>query len=211
MFGLFGSRMPAPAFTADLVWQSRAALLAGLRERLAEQCRANDAVLMIAHFKADVRELEKLLKPTTVETRSFGEGDIPARSDGLSPLVLLHSDALRPSGGRPKASSGTTVHAAVLGHYPLPYADLQVSAALGEMSASVTVTYYEALDSPFFAAFHAERLISMCRAMGIADDECIELPHGRAIANAQRKYAKRVRNEMTADSIEEWFRYNVGR
>jgi len=91
-------------------------------------------------------------------------------------------------------------------HYPLSDTEQQLFLKLGLAEAHVLC----ALDEPLFQQFKGERIVGLMKSMGMESDEIVGHPMvSKAIRNAQKKIAERIKVEIKASSPEEWFEANL--
>ena len=72
-----------------------------------------------------------------------------------------------------------------------------------------SVTFFTALDSPFFEAFGGDRLGVFIKQLGFKDNE--KISHAmvsKSVIRAQEQFEKKVKNEEPAESIEQWIKVN---
>tara|TARA_R110000744_G_scaffold106203_1_gene202395 strand:- start:157 stop:699 length:543 start_codon:yes stop_codon:yes gene_type:complete len=94
--------------------------------------------------------------------------------------------------------------------YPLsgPYTNLINSV---QQRSKTSIQALSHLDSPIFIKMGGEKLKTLVARLGIREDESIS--HAmvtRAISNLQSKLDQKVVAEREANSIEDWYRTNVG-
>lgn len=91
-------------------------------------------------------------------------------------------------------------------HYPLSSVEQQLFLSLGIQEAPVL----SSLDDPLFQLFGGERTIELMRKLGMDEHEVIGHPFvTKAIRNAQKKLADKIRTEHKASSQQDWFARNL--
>jgi hypothetical protein len=91
-------------------------------------------------------------------------------------------------------------------HHPSTSVEQQVFLALGLTAVPVL----SALDEPFFENFGGTGTIEMMRKLGMDENEA--LGHGmisKAIRNAQKKLAEKMKSDLPASSQREWIQRNL--
>lgn len=91
-------------------------------------------------------------------------------------------------------------------HYPLPEIELTYFEKLKQPEIPVL----SALDEPFFQLFGGDRLVKLMDSLGLEEGEAIgHKMITKAIQNAQKKIASKVKFEKMAASQKEWFSLNL--
>jgi hypothetical protein len=146
-----------------------------------EQIRNNPDTVIIAWFEESFEQIENLI-----------------RSNNLKAEIYLSREPA------PHNVSGKRV--LFFEHHPLVNKEKELFEKLQLKEA----IFYCALDEPLFKYFGGDRIISMMKDLGLAENEAIEHTMiTSAIRNAQEKISKKVVFDHSAKSQADWFLKNI--
>ena len=149
-------------------------------EACAKMAQANEDVIFVCWFQKTNNKLAEFLMERAVNATIMLISDLSASTQGK---LLIFAE-----------------------HYPLSEIEQELFLKLGLTEAHVLC----ALDEPLFQQFKGERIVGLMKSMGMESDEIVgHAMVSKAISNAQRKIAERIKVEIKASSPEEWFEANL--
>jgi preprotein translocase subunit SecA len=197
----------------DQVWFDSNRKLAALCAAAQTYTAAAKSTLILSHFPASLTKLNRLLSKSGVTTRTFSISD-------ASHLCAAEPGAVWTGSARAFAAANPTSVGApaksqlqiiVLEHHPRRSQDQALIEAASRLSCNGELCFCFSLDDPLLLHFNGESSQKLFKRMGIDENE--SLSHHlitTAIRSAQEKIERQVRRDLQAESIEDWFRYNLG-
>lgn len=81
---------------------------------------------------------------------------------------------------------------------------------LSKNFSQFSLTYHYSIDEPVFKLFGGERINNLLLMLGLKEEEAIEHPMvARAIENAIEKLNSKIKSNLDANSLQEWFDKNL--
>jgi len=194
--------------TTDLKWN-------GIVDEVLRERAENVFILVVAHFKKTAAELKKQFHSRGLEFRDYEEhscfGGWGAETN--QPVLITAERISELDGTIRQFGKEKRVLVLVAEHYPLPEGDDALFSFLSNLPCRSTIRFHSALDDPLFKIFGGEgigRVIEIMKTLGQNEKEYIS--HHlvtSAIRRAQERIKKNAKANNRADSMEEWFRYNL--
>jgi preprotein translocase subunit SecA len=196
----------------DGVWPTVGGKLEALAAE-AERVREDGAVLVLAHFESTLGAVRHVLGEHSAEPDHLTATDVrevvadPRVGAVTSALATRFTAAPAPVRAAPEASLSVLVAE----RYPTPDRDASVCAAASALPYRARVRFFLSLEDELIRRFCGARMQAALDALGLqADDELSHPMIARAVANAQRKVAKRTRADLDSASPADWFQVNLG-
>ena len=212
MFGLFRKKTNTQTLP-DCVWRTRQELFEQLNKTLGNKLNQAHCVLAVAHFDESYARLQSFLDASGLSFSRFDHNALHGRSglSGQQRLMLAHgSDFGEQYPPVERWDTKKTVYIVSIERYPMAYADQIIADFSAGLPFVVKLEWHLALDDPFMKTFGSDRTLDLITA-NLSQGECISHKMvTRAIENAQKDLAKKIRGEHRAANAEDWFRLNLG-
>jgi len=218
LFGaLFGNR--GPVFD-DRIWLTEEAKTVDLTKQVEVERGSDMFPLIIHHFDDTGSYMEAALQKAGVlccRVTNFSviqAGDVSSwKKTGDAVIVnsnIVPSAVQRGEATRTKISGAKKVHVHLCEHHPALLRDTHVLNLDKFLPLDMHFTCYTGLDEPWFKGMGMDQIKEIMIRLGL--DESVPLQHDmitRALLNAQKKMARRVRQEIPCVSCEEWVQRNL--
>jgi preprotein translocase subunit SecA len=202
-----------PAYS-DKVWSTKQAAYKGMITDTLLAIRQGQVPLVLVSFEQSRQDLIVFLKEQQVpfcELNSDSTADAALHDKVVcivNSLSLMNSTSVN-SEVRSLVKNGRVMFL-FLGHYPLPARDNKIIEEVRKLSPEADLTFYSSLDEPIFNLFGGENLVGLLEKLGMNEEEVIEHSMVRkSMERAREKLQTMVKQEVAADSQEEWFEKNV--
>jgi preprotein translocase subunit SecA len=207
----------------DKIWWNTERKLTGIAQETAFATVRGGNVLVLSHFERTLSAVETALRTTNIEPESFSLDAAELCESSLQSTGRVWIGLARafhtPSRQFASASSSeaqerrqSALSIIVAEHHPLGSRDEQLIQTAQALSCSPQICFHLALDDPLLVHFSGDSIQKLFRRMG-ADEET-SLSHSfvtTAIRRGQEKIEREVPRDLTAQSIDDWFKYNLPR
>lgn len=196
----------------DKVWFDSERKLKGILADVVSATAAGDNVLVLSHFPVTLTKLIRLLSGAGIQHRSYASFDAPQLCEAAPGTVWV---GLARSFQAPPALHVTGTNKAqlkilVLEHHPRRSKDQALLDFAEKLSCAPEVCFHFSLDDPLLLHFSGETIQKLFRKIGIDESESLSNPLiTKAMANAQERIESAVPQDLQAESIEDWFKYNI--
>jgi hypothetical protein len=181
----------------DVIWLTRQAKLNAIRQavahRLAEQTRPV-AIMLVAHFPDCLAELRQIVEQV-----------------GPSDSITVASAAAlkRETASIRSFDQSLIVDMLASERHPLPSHDEAALNFAQALPCRCRLVHHLSLEDPLIRMFSGERVPTILRRLGMAEDKPIESKMvARQIRSGQEKLASRCFSDYPADSAKEWLERN---
>jgi len=200
----------------DAIWPNTEARYLGLLSEIKNRLRVDQIVIVCAHFKDTLEQLEICLKENSLNPARWQGGSLRS-SFNFSPsaptdpeLYLICSEDLSPNPGRSRFSdnekSNIRLSFIVTEVYPTPSRYGIIKKNLKTLPCSSRLSRHISLDEKLFDLFGGEQMRGMLKQLGMNEYEALHSSLvTRSVASAQKKIKSRALSEGPASSTEEWF------
>jgi hypothetical protein len=171
---------------------------------------AGNSVLVLSQFPVALTKVIRLLSDANVQHRSYSTFDFAQLCEAAPGTVWVGlARAFQPTA----QISGVTkcdLTILVLEHHPRRSEDQALLDAAATLSCSAEVCFNLSLDDPLLVHFQGEAIQKLFRTMRIDEGDFISNRLiTTAVASAQEKMESVVPQDLQAESIEDWFKYNI--
>ena len=180
----------------DVIWLTKSAKLDGLAKTVSEALAGPeppDAVLLVAHFRDCLDDLQKLVDGDRIAgpVGIVSAGDLGGRTAGMS------------------LDESRKILIVVCERHPLRTHDDGIGEFAAGLPCRSRLVHHVSLDDPLMKASAGAWVTNTLRNLGMKEDAPIESPMvARRIKAAQDKLADRCRSDHPADSAEAWMERN---
>lgn len=196
----------------DKVWfDSNKKLQAICNEVQTESSNGNN-VLLLSHFPVTLSALRRWLGERAMKLVEFSLYDsfrLCSSSPGTVWLGLaraFQAAASTPTQNPPAAQ----LRIVVAEHHPRQSRDQELINAAAKLPCDSELGFHFSLNDPLLEYFGGVSIRKLFQQLGVDEAECITHPLvTSAIRNAQEKIEKQVPKDVQAESIEDWFKYNL--
>lgn len=198
----------------DKVWFDSERKLSGIVADIRSEIEAGNNVLVLSHFPVALTKLIRSLTDANIQHRSYSAYDVAQLCEAAPGTVWVGTARAfqPPSTLHASGPNKAGLKVLVLEHHPRRSKDQALLDFAAQLTCEPEVRFYFSLDDPLLLHFNGTSIQSLFRKMGI--DKSEYLSHSlitTAIANAQEKIESGVSQDLQAESIEDWFRYNLKR
>ena len=195
----------------DKVWFDSERKLSGIVSDVRSEIEAGNNVLVLSHFPVALTKLIRRLTDSNIQHRSYSAYDAAQLCEAAPGTVWVGTArAFQPPSTLQRSGPNKAgLKILILEHHPRRSKDQALLDFAEQLVCKPEVRFYFSLDDPLLLHFNTS-IQSLFRKMGI--DEAEHLSHSlitMSIANAQEKIESRVKQDLQAESIEDWFRYNL--
>jgi len=180
-------------------------------------------VIVIAHFAVTLAALERTLRSASVQYQHSSSSDMfeppevvppmpgePATGEPAGATWLGLAGSCAWFAGWASQQSKLPLRIIVAEHHPRYSPDQSIIELAGRATYGSELCFHISLDDPLLKYFGGASLQSLLEKLGLSADGCISHPLvTRAIRNAQEKIERKVPRELPAESIQDWFKYNL--
>jgi hypothetical protein len=207
------TRKPKGIEVSDRIWLKQEAKFQGL----CKEIDTSPVTLAVAHFPDTLRRLRTELAQCNLAHRDhanrLSSADFLRAAQGDHPpsVILVQAEALVPDEFPPPAADETPPVSILVAerHFLRSHDERIVDFARG-LGPRCRLSFHLSLEDPLMKVFVGEWVGQMLGNLGMTDARPIENAMiGRRIKDAQAKLAERVMDERSADSAEEWLRWNA--
>jgi hypothetical protein len=211
--GLFSLLKSEKSTYTDKVWRTRPMALRGMITEALKAMTHNEISIVFTFFDKTQQGIVDFLKKSNapyfqITSELTGEAARQEKVVFLCDAGLVQSPSLLSL--LTIWSTKTKVTFLFAGHYPLPTKEKPVVQKLALTFPKSEMIFCSSLDDPSFSVFGSDRMVDLLDKLGMKEDEAIE--HAlvtKAMENAREKVENTVRNEITANSEEDWFAKNL--
>lgn len=169
-------------------------------------------VLALSHFQSCLSTLEQVLHERAVPYHKFSTFDSAALCVGPSAKVWVGlARAFQPANAlQPRSSAIARLRMIVTEHHPRQSKDKAIIESAANLACESELCFHTSLDDPLLRYFNGDAIQRLFKQLGIDEDECISHPLvTTAIRGAQEKIENLVPKDLQAESMEDWFKYNL--
>lgn len=196
----------------DKVWWSRERKLNGLCDEIAAARAWRGNVLALAHFEDTLSSLEAALRSRAIECRTFSLFDsstLCAEQKGQVWVGLARAFQPPPTLASNQSSSAY-VEVIVAEHHPRRSCDEDLIRAAATIPCRTQVSFHISLDDPLIVHFSGDSIQKLFKQLGASEVDSLSNPMiTAAIRQAQEKVESQVPRDLAAQSMADWFRYNL--
>lgn len=179
-------------------------VIAGLAE--------GNSVLALSHFQSSLSTLEQLLHERAVRYQKFSTFDSAVLCLASSAKVWVGlARVFQPATPlRPQSLARARLLMIVTEHHPRQSKDQAIIESAASLACESELCFHSSLDDPLLRYFNGDAIQRLFKQLGIDEDECIS--HHlvtTAIRGAQEKIEDLVPKDLQAESMEDWFKYNL--
>lgn len=196
----------------DKVWFDSERKLLGIVSDMRSEIEAGNNVLVLSHFPVSLTKLIRLLSDANIQHRSYSSFDAAQLCEASSGTVWvgLARAFQAPPAMHVSGANKAPLKILVLEHHPLRSKDQALLDFAEKLSCEPEVCFYFALDDPLLLHFNGDSIQTLFKKIGIDESETLSHPLiTKAMANAQEKLESSVPQDLQAESIEDWFKYNL--
>jgi len=194
----------------DKVWYDEARKLEQICLRVSDVCKSGHSILLLSHFESALGVLARLLREKGIDHERSPVNLAELAASGQARVWLSPARAFQPAKKLSSAAEKVSLEIIVAEHHPMKTRDQEVMNAAASLDCDATLTFYFSLDDPLMKFFGSDSIKGLLERLGMEKDECIS--HSlvtRSIRQAQEKIEKQVGRDLTAQSAEDWFKYNL--
>ena len=196
----------------DKVWFDSTNKLRAIGNEVQTEINNGSNVLVLSHFPTKLSELRRLLDERKIKFVEFSLYDsfrFCAATAGTVWLGLARGFQAPPSTSQLN-SQLAPLRILVAEHHPRQSRDLELLKAAAALPCESQLCFYFSLDDPLMDQFAGAAIQKLLQQLGMDETECITHPLvTAAIRNAQEKIEEQVPRDVPAESIEDWFKYNL--
>ena len=196
----------------DKVWFDSERKLAGIVSDISSEVAAGNNLLILSHFPIALTKLIQSLTEASIQHRSYSAYDVAQLCEAAPGTVWVGSARAfqAPSKLHASGPNKTALKILILEHHPRRSKDQALLDFAAQLSCEPEVRFYFSLDDPLLLHFNGDAIQRLFKKMGIDESESVSHPLiTKAMANAQEKLESSVPQDLQAESIEDWFRYNL--
>lgn len=196
----------------DKVWFDTHRKLREIRDEVRAEVEQGTNVLALSHFPASLSQLVALLREAAVPHQNFSAYDSarlcssPAGTVWTGLARAFHSPAaLQATNPIP-----IKLKIIIVEHHPRYSQDQAILETAARLPCHAELGFYFSLDDALLLHFNGDSLQKLFKTIGI--DESESLSHHlitAAIRTAQEKIEGQLMRDLQAESIEDWFKYNL--
>lgn len=208
-FSSVDSQMP---LVDDKVWFNVERKLSGIVGDVRSAIEAGNNVLVLSHFPVSLTKLIRLLSEANIQHRSYSAFDAAQLCEAAPGTVWvgLARAFQAPPAIHVSGSNKAPLKILVLEHHPRRSKDQALLDFAEKLTCETEVCFHFALDDPLLLHFNGDSIQTLVKKMGIDESETLSHPLiTKAMAKAQEKLESSVPQDLQAESIEDWFRYNI--
>jgi preprotein translocase subunit SecA len=204
--GLFGKK-EEPNHLGDRVFVNRRQKHDHLMADALQYLKEGKWVLLSYFFNDTGTYLSSLLKDKEIE---FNELD-NVRPEMENKINMVQAESFLTQYFRERLSPGTKEVVILFAeHYPLFKTEEKLLRSLESFGSHASFFFYNSFDDPLLTRFAALKTDELIKNLGIKEDEMISsFLITKAIARVQKKLEAKVRFELKAFSMEDWFENNL--
>ena len=196
----------------DKVWFDRERKLREICEEVRTLVAQGHNVIVLSHFSSSLSKLTGLLRDASFPHLNFSTYDSSQLCAAAAGTVWtgLARGFQAPSAIQIPVANLTKLSVIILEHHPRQSKDQELLDTAAKLSCQVELCFHFSLDDPLLRHFNGDSIKGLLKKVGIDESEC--LSHHlitAAIRNAQEKIESQVMRDLQAESIEDWFRYNL--
>lgn len=203
--------MPATQID-DKVWFSSERKLIEICNEVRANATDGNSVLVLSHFPSSLSKLTRLLRDRNIQQRNFSTYESAQLC--AAPAATVWTGLARafqaPSVMQTSSGTPTGLKIFIVEHHPLQSKDQELLETAAKLLGQVELCFHFSLDDPLLLHFNGESIQTLFKRMGIDESEC--LSHHlitTAIRGAQEKIESQMMRDLQAESIEDWFKYNL--
>lgn len=200
----------------DKVWIDDKRKLDGLCSDILQGVEKGLGVLIIAHFEATRVAVGNALRERGIQHHSSlplertALCDASRASDGSRVWLVLSSQIEAHTFIDRGRSNEPGLCILVAEHHPIASRDQALIEAFTGFPCKSQIIFHLAMTDALMVHFGGEKILGLLKALGHDDETCISHTMiSSSIRKAQEKIEKKVRRETSAESAEEWFRFNT--
>jgi len=194
----------------DRVWFDENRKVEQICDQVSTARENGHSVLLLSHFESTLARLAPLLGEKGISLERFSSLN-PAELCGASGRVwfgLARNFQVTYETSLP--TEGAALEIVVAEHHPMQSRDQEIVEAAAKLACNAELCFHFSLDDPVMKHFGADPIKALFERLGIDKNECITHPFiNTAIRNAQEKIESQVGRDLTTQSAEDWFKYNL--
>ncbi|HKR59785.1 MAG TPA: hypothetical protein VJS64_08610 [Pyrinomonadaceae bacterium] len=195
----------------DKVWFDTERKFYGVVTDTKAEIAAGNNVLILSHFPVALTALVRRLTDANLQHRSYSTYDAAQLCEAAPGTVWVGITRAfqSPPSLHVSGTSKAGLKIFVLEHHPRRSKDQALLDFAAKLSCVPEVRFYLSLDDPLLLHFNGDAIQKLFRTIGIDESEFVS--HRlvtTAVASAQERIEKNVRQDLQAESIEDWFTYN---
>lgn len=196
----------------DKIWFDGERKLSGIVSDIRSAIEAGNNVLVLSHFPVALTKLIGHLSHANIQHRSYSTYDAVQLCEASPETVWvgLARSFQAPVTLHVSRGNKAPLKIFVLEHHPRRSKDQSLLDCAEKLTCNVELCFYFSLDDPLMLRFSGDSIQRLFRKLGIDESECLSHPLiTTAMASAQENIESRVMHDLQAESIEDWFRYNL--
>ena len=194
---MFGRKKKHNVHYRDFIWMTAAIKI----QKLLSQIEEGKPIIIVSSFEKSLDELQSI-NPTLKKLEALSDFSINAGPWLINSKLILETTSFQ-------QAITDEVQIIFTEHYPMPEKDSEIIAKTAAVFNNTKINFYISLEDPLMRLFNSDKLISMMKSLGLAEDDVIEHKMiSKSIVNAQKKMAKKVSFEQHYDDEEAWYRMN---
>ncbi|MGH9971412.1 MAG: hypothetical protein ACREBG_26960 [Pyrinomonadaceae bacterium] len=196
----------------DRVWFDTSSKLKEICSQVDASLAEGRNALVLSHFQSTLSSLEQLLRERAIPYQKFSAYDSSILCSAADRTVWVGlARAFQPPNALNLQTAATArVQIVIAEHHPRQSKDQAVIDAAAKLACASELCFYFSLDDALLKYFDGESIQRLFRQLGIDERECISHPLvTTAIRGAQEKIEDLVPKDLQAESIEDWFKYNL--
>lgn len=196
----------------DRVWFDSRHKLQEICNQVSNSLAEGINILLLSHFQSTLSTLEYLLRDRGIAYQKFNPFDSNRLCSVTSRTawVGLARAFQAPNALNEQNAPTEHVQIVIAEHHPRQSKDQAIIEAAAKLGCVSEVCFYFSLDDALLKYFNGESIQKLLKRLGIDESECISHPLvTSAIRGAQEKIEDLVPRDLQAESIEDWFKYNL--
>lgn len=200
------------SLTDDRVWFDCNHKLQEICNQVSNSLAEGSNILLLSHFQSTLSTLEHLLRERGIAYQKFNAFDsnrlcsVVSRTAWVGFVRTFQS----PNALSSQTATAGRLQIVIAEHHPRQSRDQAVIDAAAKLGCVSEVCFYFSLDDALLKYFNGLSIQKLLKRLGIDESECISHPLvTSAIRGAQEKIEELVPKDLQAESIEDWFKYNL--
>lgn len=197
----------------DKIWMTKKFKMRGIVDHLSSILSKRSSVILFTHFKKSLEEICSVLNEYQIKYSIVDHTtDLFTVLNTEFDHVLVSSSEQIPRSmfGQIQNKSNELISIIVSEHHPLQEEDARIIEYGKTVTTNCEVVFFSCLEDELFKYFGSEQVIGAIRRLMKDDSEPLEHKMiSNSIISAQRRLKTKAKFNHRADSVEEWFKYNL--